>query len=346
MRNPAQENEDERGDVAAFWCARLSEGELGAADQREMEAWLSSSDDNVAALERAVLAWSLMDDVAAAPELVAMRAEALEQARRSGRNRWRRSFALRPAILSGLAASMAAAIVFGALWVEAQPAVYQTSVGERRLVVLEDGSRLSLDAASAVRVKYDRGRRRLWLDQGRAKFDVSKDAHRPFSVEARSQTILATGTSFSVERLGEEVRVILYEGHIAVVDNEKNARPVRDPGGRAVRIRPLEEVIVNNQGVAPAPVVHAISDPTRSLAWEAGQISLEEVPLSVAIERFNRYSEVKFVLEDPGAGSVKISGVFRAGDTEAIIEGITVVFPIVARRDGSRIVLAKNNDGV
>src|SRR3546814_20684114 len=90
--------------------------------------------------------------------------------------------------------------------------------------MLDDDSRLSLDANTRVRVKYSRAGRQLWLEEGRARFEVAKDPLRPFSVAAAGKIVVATGTEFSVELLGRETRVILYEGHVAVLNGSAATR--------------------------------------------------------------------------------------------------------------------------
>src|SRR3546814_18739257 len=83
---------------------------------------------------------------------------------------------------------------------------YQTEVGERRVALLDDQSRLSLDADSLVEVDMSDRQRELTLVRGRAKFDVAKDPLRTFTVVAGDKMVVATGTSFSVEMVGKAVR--------------------------------------------------------------------------------------------------------------------------------------------
>src|SRR3546814_18419265 len=101
------------------------------------------------------------------------------------------------------------------IWRTQQPQVYATGLGERRVVMLDDDSRLSLDANTRVRVKYSRAGRQLWLEAGRARFEVAKDPLRPFSVAAAGKIVVATGTEFSVELLGGVTRGTHSNGHVA-----------------------------------------------------------------------------------------------------------------------------------
>src|SRR6202008_2663400 len=63
---------------------------------------------------------------------------------------------------------------------------------------------------------YSEHARTLELDHGRARFDVAHDVTRPFTVTAGSETVVAVGTSFNVERLGATVLVTLIQGHVVI----------------------------------------------------------------------------------------------------------------------------------
>src|SRR3546814_16816028 len=69
------------------------------------------------------------------------------------------------------------------IWRTQQPQVYATGLGERRVVMLDDDSRLSLDANTRVRAKYSRAGRRLSPEGGGARFDVAEEPVLPFSVD-------------------------------------------------------------------------------------------------------------------------------------------------------------------
>ncbi len=62
----------------------------------------------------------------------------------------------------------------------APPSTYATAKGEVREVMLSDGSRITLDTDSAVKVAFVAARRNLTLQKGRAFFAVKHDASRRF----------------------------------------------------------------------------------------------------------------------------------------------------------------------
>ena len=95
-------------------------------------------------------------------------------------------------VIGGL---VAASLLVGAILV-VQPLgqTYDTAVGERRAISLEDGSTIELNTNSRVRVRLARGERRLWLEKGQAMFAVAPDKARPFLVTAGDTTVRALGT--------------------------------------------------------------------------------------------------------------------------------------------------------
>src|SRR3546814_4387812 len=86
--------------------------------------------------------------------------------------------------------------------------------GEIRTVALEDGSRVTLDTDTIVHVAYSPTERGLKLERGRARFDVSYDASRPFVVFAGGGSITAHGTVFDVAVVDRHVSVALLRGSI------------------------------------------------------------------------------------------------------------------------------------
>lgn len=334
---------DQHREAALAWCLRLAEGPLDDAGRTAFDAWLAEHADNAALFDEAVALWSAVEEQAGAPEMVILRGQALESARRANAMRWMRPTQLsRPALA---AAAMLLVAVFAAVWMVGMPTTYRTGIGERELVALPDGSKLSLDADSVVTVRYTPGRRELALKRGRARFTVAKDPLRPFTVATAGKTVVAVGTAFSVERLGDQVRVILYEGKVSVLNAPPLASPRPLPVGPGhspadVVLKPGGELVIADAAPA-AQLIEA--DLGRSLSWEGGQLIFRNEPLSAAVERINRYADRKVRVADLSAGQMLVSGVFTAGDTEAFIDGVTAVFPLNAEQRGGETIISTDS---
>lgn len=335
---------------AGRWCRILAERPLTPAETEAFEAWFDADPGNRSAFERATFMWRAMDGSNSASELVGYRMNALalfagqDDAPVTEDNplpAWWQRPRVRRAGLGALAASIVAAISFVVL----QPpspsnaVAYATSLGERRVVMLGDGSRLSMDAASEVSVAYSQDKRELVLKSGRAKFDVAKNPLKPFTVAAGDKLIVATGTSFSVEILDGEVNVVLFEGHVAVLDR-KTKRPSAVPasGGSEASdalLQPGQELSLRANGAGKLETV----DMAVARSWEAGQLDFDDEPLSHAVERINRYAATKLVVGDAGAANVRISGVFNSEDIDGFVSNLVLAFPLKAVRRGDEVVL-------
>ena len=300
---------------ASAWCLRLSEGSLTHVEQAEFDAWLGENDLHRQAFDDTIRTWRAVEQAGSTPELVGMRTAALIAFRRGQRARWTDQIVRSRSGLIAVAATIVLLIVGAGTWVGIgySPQAYQTGIGERRVVVLSDGSQISLDSASKVDVRYLTGRRELRLDYGRAKFTVAKNPNRPFTVAAADKVVLATGTQFSVELLQNQVHVILYEGHVQVLD-KASGRAAFQHVALTTKAAPADQVLTPGRELvvavsAPAAEV-LVADPVRSLSWEGGQLVFVDEPLSAAVEQVNRYSDDKVSVGDPAAGNVLVSGVF------------------------------------
>ena len=350
--NDAQPDYEEQ---AAEWCWRLADRALTEAERDEFDAWLRADPRHREAFDEMVTVWQGTDAIADMPGFLSLRAKALttmEAARdgsaaareagkpRSGwRGDWRR--------LAALAATIVLMVVSSAWYFASGPDVYSTGVGERQVVRLDDGSRVSLDAASRVTVAYSDDKRTLVLERGRAKFDVAKDPLRPFTVTAGQKTVVATGTAFSVELLHDQMRVVLYEGHVAVLTDTPGAlpKPVRvGASGRRSReaqLSPGQELVASLSSSAAAIVP---ADTVKSLSWEGGRLTFIDEPLARAVERMNRYSDTPIIISDAKAAAYPINGVFDAGDTRGFLSGVAAIFPVGVRGEGAEIRVFSKKD--
>lgn len=315
-----------RLDEAALWRVRIEEDDA-VERSPEFVAWFADP-LNQQAFSQACVSWEVFDYHLSAPELLAVRRDALTNVHDATVTR----FSRRPRRLMTIAATLLVVALAGlGTWqFLSSPAVYRTGIGERRILTLDDGSRVSLDSDSAVRVRYTKDVRQLVLEQGRARFDVTHDVNRPFSVTAGKETVVAVGTSFNVEKLGSTVLVTLIEGHVIVksADDATVALPV--PHARPLPPRQLA-LAAGQELEAPvsAKAVVAATDLKVATAWEHGVLILNNEPLGEAVERVNRYTNRPISVDGPIAG-LRISGVFNAGDVSSFLDAVTSYFAVQA----------------
>lgn len=321
--------QDMRRAEAALWRTRLDE-EPSLALSPEYLEW-SSRPGNRGMADEADEAWALFDDIAVAPEMLSLRQAALADVRRSAGRRFRPSARMAAAVAAGVCLLAVSATAWSL-----SPKVYRTDIGERRVVLLEDGSRISLDAASEVRVRYTRGARQLQLSRGQARFDIAQDARRPFVVDAGERSVTASRGAFNIDRAAQKICVTLLDGAAVVrLDAGLFQRPA--PG------RPLLLKAGQRLTAASSATAVASADVTEATAWEHGELVFADEPLTVAVARVNRYS-ARTIVVDPGAASLRISGAFDAGDTDSFLDAMSSYFHLdaVPEPDG-KVVLQRRS---
>jgi transmembrane sensor len=304
---------------AARWLMRLGDASDDAAIFQAFEDWRDAAPEHRQAFEDVQASWALFGDQAAAPELLVLRRDALGRAGGIGRRRGLD----RRAVAAGLAALAAGPLaIYG--WRRLHPDARQTlrtEVGEQRTVTLSDGSRVSLDANTLVKVAYSPALRLAEVVEGRAHFEVAKDKARPMKVRAGTRTVTALGTAFTVEHEGERVVVTLVEGRVAVTETA----PARGVAPPAKELAPQQQLVF---AADATPLMHEAVDVERAMAWREGKLVFDDESLADAAARVNNYSRVKIVVEDAPARALKISGIFNAGDTPAFVEAVQSYFPV------------------
>lgn len=98
-----------------------------------------------------------------------------------------------------------------------------TGMGERRIVILGDGTKVVLNANSSLSIGDYILSRNVNLE-GEAFFDVKKDPEKPFTVHGGGLHIKVLGTSFNVRayRGIQNTTVSVKTGKVKVDDNKKN----------------------------------------------------------------------------------------------------------------------------
>lgn len=308
-------------EAASEWFVRSKAG-LSAVERAEFNVWLASDSDHAEALKQTIATWDEMAGIASAPELDALRRQALENSA-SATGRKGTSSLMR--LAAGLACAVVLAGLGGALVLgEKAPAsrTFATKAGQRSTVTLEDGSRLSLDEGTTISVRYARKARDLELLMGQAEFQVAKDASRPFSVTAAGRRVVATGTVFGVDLLASNLIVSLVEGHVFVAPSDGGER-----SPKTVHLEPKDRLEIST---ASGAVRMTKVDAVDMEAWKEGKLIFDAEPLDRAVSRVNRYARRKITLEDKSVASRQISGVFNAGDADAFARGVSAQLPLRA----------------
>ena len=229
--------------------------------------------------------------------------------------------------------------------------IYTTKVGEQATYVLPDGTIVQLNTNSLLEVAYSKGRRQLLLSKGEGRFNVAKDASRPFSVMAGDKSFTALGTVFNVQRnTSSDLELVVTEGKVMITDpsvavsaNDFKDYQLADNNAKKVRKINANIVISGEKAIIEQSITKPITqlsvdDVQRDLAWQNGMLIFNGEHLSDALNEVSRYTSTRFELSSDELANIKVAGVFKAGDVEGLLESLQTNFAIEHERLGEHMV--------
>ena len=308
-------------EAAALFIARRAEG-LTMSEQQLLADWLAKDEGNRRQFENAHRGWQSFADSEGDEILASMRAHALAPRPRSWAS-WQ------PAA----AAAAVAILAIGVAWFfipTANTFEYASARGEVKDLQLPDGSNLTLDGESAVTGRFSSEGRSVELQRGRALFTVAHDPSRPFAVTAAGRRVVAVGTRFDVNMMVDGLTVTLLEGRVNVESLDSTMAPVTlTPGQQYVERR--GKVEIRSPGAAAESAI----------SWRKGFVNFDDQPLAEAAAVMNRYSSDQIVIGDAKVASLRVSGQFRAGDSQRFAETLAEMHGLRAIRQENRIELVR-----
>lgn len=335
--------------AAAGWDARLRSPDCSAAERQSFRDWYDKNQCHREAFDRLQIALTGLRHAVDHPQLRALRDQARETVHRAGRlRRWRRTAAAAASVaVLGFFATFVvreglqrrpiqteAVLPRATVAADARVSSFATGRGERRTVILPDGSSMTLNTGTRVEEEWLPSERRVRLIEGQALFRVAKNPSRPFIVTAGERTVTALGTAFDVRLQGDQVQVTLLEGRVAV-RGVGTAAP--QP---ALELKPNEQLVSAHGALLTVRSV----DVAVATSWAEGQVFFTDETLSAAVGQMNQYSTTQIVLADPQLAEYRINGMFRAGNQDGFVGALTSYYPIESRRDESgRIVLSRRH---
>ncbi len=290
-------------EAAAHWYVQLNDTAAVADERVAWERWLAAD-----AAHRQ--AWARMQ--ALERRLNGVPGELVAPTLSNARERRRRTLKLLTLLLSaGAVGVLLPELESG--WQIAR-ADLRTATGERRRIELADGGTLDINTASAVDIDYDSNLRLLRLLTGEILVQTAADP-RPFEVHTVHGAIRALGTRFSVRRQDGDT-------HVAVLEHAVEIRPNDAP---LLRLEAGQQAVFSTHGASlPSPL-----SPGES-AWRDGKLIAIDRRLDDFLAELERHRPGKIACAPEVAG-LRLSGVFRLHDTDAVLDTLAASLPVKLR---------------
>ncbi|HWW42417.1 FecR family protein [Pedobacter sp.] len=169
-----------------------------------------------------------------------------------------------------------------------------TAKGEHYQIILPDGSKVWLNAASSITypVSFIKQQERCVKLAGEAYFEVAKDKEHPFIVKTHKQEIKVLGTHFNVSAYEDEAitRTTLLEGSVRIL-SEHRISSSKQP---SVVLKPGEQAVLTGQSFSINQV-----DTEESVAWKNGYFRFNKENIISVMRKLSRWYNIDVIYEGP-----------------------------------------------
>ncbi len=194
-----------------------------------------------------------------------------------------------------------------------------TGAGERQVLTLDDGSHLTLNGDSAVRLDMDADLRRVRLLRGQVFVNVAPDRDRPFQVITRHGIAEALGTEYSVSLDKGATRVAVKESSVRVT-------PAGNPSTARVLHAGEGTTLTRGRATAPTPLAPGRFD------WLRGRLVFNDAPLTQVLDTLADHRPGLLLAAPSLATDLRFTGVLPADDSDGALAVLADAMPVRVHR--------------
>ncbi len=217
-------------------------------------------------------------------------------------------------------------------------AIAETKFGERRTVVLPDGSTVVLNGSSFLSVAKDYNEKnRIVKLSGEAFFEVAKDKTRPFMVIANNTITKALGTSFKINNYNnndQDVSIALATGKVSIKEIKGQDEVVKEelliPGEelKVYSYKSSEKVTFDQQKLAD---------------WRDRNITFSMATLNEIKDRlYEVYGTLIITTNNPTNKNYAFTGSFKGQDLKDVLDAMSFVNNFNYKIDEKKVYITFN----
>jgi ferric-dicitrate binding protein FerR (iron transport regulator) len=207
--------------------------------------------------------------------------------------------------------------------------------GNMKKITLADGSVVHLNMGTTLSLhkgKFNGQIREVWLEEGEAFFEVTKDTHRPFIVHtADGLSTRVLGTSFNIKayrELGEQV-VSVKTGQVQVS---------RESGGKVV-LEANNKVSFDN---GTGSLTSGLTDGSAAADWRTGNIVMDEAGLKEIALRLKQYYNVEIINDAHITTDQKVFFAFTTNtELKDVARALADIYKTQYRISNNKLILIK-----
>ncbi len=288
-------------------------GEADIADLQQLDAWLSSGEQNRDEYERIKTSWLQADEVIERP--VFNTASAWEKV--SGRIQQDNSKKVRTISIqvwakyaAGIAAILIISILIWKPFSQNSTEVILADNGNKE-VVLPDNSHITLREGSRLEypARFDDRQRNVTLE-GEAFFEVARNEKQPFVIDAGAVHVKVLGTSFNVRCSEDDAEVTVATGKVQMTAVKKTTG--------SVILTPGEKGVLSHNQLA-----ETVANDNNYLYWKTGVLVFENKSLQYITTELSRIQKTEITLDKAMPDSLKLQAITIRFDRQPVEEMLT-----------------------
>ncbi|MCD2164106.1 FecR domain-containing protein [Comamonas koreensis] len=302
--------------AAVRWLLDLEPGDSSSARRKrqQWQSWLDADPLHAQAWQRIAQVDGQLRGMPTAVAVQTLASPALS-----------RRHAVRLAVMMGAGAGGLLALGNSPLgqqaWLSAS-ADLSTATGEQQRTVLADGTRLLLNTATAVDLRYSSSERLIVLRAGEIQIESAADPSpdpvtgqpRPLRVRSSQGWARAIGTRFTVRQYADDTLVQVQEGQVELQLRHDMSQTLRLAAGQQGRI-------------AAQQLLREAAAPAADLAWTQGMLVADDMRLGDFIVELARYRPGRLHCT-PDAAALRVSGSYPLADTDKVLAALSRALPV------------------
>lgn len=225
--------------------------------------------------------------------------------------------------------------------------IYSTGFGEVEKIVLDDGSRVTLNANSRLHWKSNWAKhgKRVAVLEGEAFFDIetirdeAQGGKMAFEVRTEDLTIRVVGTSFNVKSRSHKTDVYLQQGEVALDLNTVKDRPIDSDLSQRIVMKPGESVSYSS---TTRNLEKSDSDQYGNASWTVGTFMYSNKSVGEILLSLEEIYGVTFEVEDQKILDRKLTTNLPYSDWPIVESGLELLLQAdLIRKEGQIIRIKK-----
>ncbi|WP_323590211.1 FecR family protein [Aliarcobacter butzleri] len=196
-------------------------------------------------------------------------------------------------------------------------------------ILMPDNSKITLDAKTNIKVAYSKNKREVFLEKGKALFEVSPNKQKPFFVKSDDIFVKVVGTKFEVNKKQDRVNISVLEGIVDINHNDL----------KVTQLKKGDVLEIKNDGKIEKLGKVSVD---KMASWENEKLIFHQTPLFEVINEFSKYTNKNIELNLKKIDRYLITGEFNIYEFDKFVKLLPYIYPIKVEQIEQNRVILKN----